>query len=296
VQAIFYTKVLDRANSGKSILFIEKFSLLNMSKIWDINKLFKCGACATLAGTVITTGCNTYKEIEKEKVRAQTLQAGIRTNPNSPDCRQGSIKITPEELSKTCFSSPNTPQKKEDVIANSRELTTTNSIENIAIFKMGEFGITNDSQLRTVNNVFAGVNKMIEQRSNGRNAVVLLEGSADPIGNSTLNRTFVEPLCGPRNFKDIEVHYPINASNNVYEKQLAFYPVTNVTNSSLPNLRSRTLQCWLSAKYPNLRVEILHGGVQPIEGEEFRAVKIKLAFEDRNNITANGGSNLPSAD
>jgi hypothetical protein len=269
---------------------------MSINKIWDINNTFKCGACAALAGTVITTGFNTCKDIYKEKIRAETLQKAIHTNPNPLDCRQSNIKITPDELSRTCFSSPNTPQKKEATIANGRELTTTSPIENIAVFTMGEFEITTDSQLRTVNNVFARVNKIIEQRSHGRSATVLLEGSADPIGNSTLNKTFVEPLCGSRNFKDIAVHYPINASSNVYEKELSLYPVTNVTNSSLPNLRARTLQCLLSAKQPSWKVEILHGGVQPVIGEEFRSVKIKLVFEDRNDITANSESKSPSSD
>lgn len=258
--------------------------------IKDITKLF-CGAClASLA----TAAGGAYRD----KIDSDTMRDAIRTNPIK-NCTN--LRVTSKEFSLQCNNSQNisplTLTRKESTTVDGGKLLNTNPSENAAMsFSIGEFKITTDVQSRELNKYFAGVNRLIEQQSTGRQPIIFLEGSSDPIGDATLNKTFPDQFCGARNFKDIEVHYPVNGSNNTYAKQLASYPITNVTNKSLPNLRARTLQCWLSAKYPNMKVEILHGGVQPVVGEEFRAVKIKLAFEDQTNITANGRANSPSSD
>jgi hypothetical protein len=153
------------------------------------------------------------------------------------------------------------------------------------LFAAGDYNL-NDKQKDELTKRDKLFRSLAQQRQ-----ILYIQGSADETGSNHFFNNLSTDRCGNQiDFNQIQLHLSLKGS---YEPQLSSRTIPSLfTNIDLPQLRARSLQCFLRNKYPNILTEIIEGGVKTGNASQYRRVRI---FTDNKSITSQSVSK-PSPD
>jgi hypothetical protein len=161
-----------------------------------------------------------------------------------------------------------------------KDLRSLTEIDLEKLFAAGEYNINEkqSSELKLQHSTF----QLLAQQ----NSTVYILGSADKAGDNSFSGSVSNNTCINQGLNQIQLHA---LTGGTYEKQLSSQKIpSRFTNFDLPQLRARSLQCWLKREYPTISTEILEGEVQSVVSPQYRRVRI---FTDKKSTT----NQLPSS-
>jgi hypothetical protein len=134
------------------------------------------------------------------------------------------------------------------------------------LFSAGEYSINKNQLLELKSKA------LIFQLLAQQGQVLYIQGSADIVGDNSFSKSLSNDLCSNPDRNRIQFHALAGES---YEKKLSTKKITSpIHNADLPQLRARSVQCWLKSEYPSISTEILEGSVQSNIGNQYRRVRI----------------------
>ena len=227
---------------------------------------------ATIAGAVVAvTG-----------IGAATGIGAIISQRIPDNCRTVEITTKGTDISMKGIDcvTPSTPPKEKNTLQTLNNLTRL-ELDLGELFSAGEYSI-NKKQLLELKKKDSIFRFLAQQRQ-----TLYIKGSADKAGDIS----FVKSIPNGLDFNQIQLHA---SSGTSYESKLSSWRINSeFRNSDLPQLRAQSFRHWLEREYPNIRAEIIEGGVESLVGSQYRRVRI---FTESRSLINNEVTSIPSSD